>query len=303
MGIWPNSDSTGEGAFEHELPSLRERLLDFIRKATREAKMRTTWTEPDAQFERALDPFVAGMLAPSAPFLKDVSRLVARIAPAGFCNSLSRVLLNLSSPGIPDIYQGNELWNFALVDPDNRRPVDFALRTRVLGEMEQLDALRETDRATAVASLVRGAADGKIKFYLTRTLLRARRAKPEFWRQASYRPLSPVGSGSKHLICFSREYRGEVRLAIASRLAFTLAKGAPPTGEIWGDTRIPLPAEFGEVDRWTCGVAGHYVRVFRDAGGSVSRAADALSYAPVALLGPALAPSVASGAAIRDSNF
>src|SRR5581483_11596637 len=112
----------------------RDRLNQYMLKAAREAKTRTTWTDPDPDYEGALANFIAQILEPhdDAPFLSDVARLVSRIAPAGAWNALGRIAVHLTAPGTPDIYQGDELWNFALVDPDNRRQVDFGARAQAL---------------------------------------------------------------------------------------------------------------------------------------------------------------------------
>ena len=134
VGIWPLAP-LGVG----DLDVLRERLAEYMVKAVREAKLRTTWTDPDEEFEAALHANVAALLAPerSPRFLDDLERFVARIAPAGLWNALARTVLHLASPGIPDVYMGDELWTFALVDPDNRRPVDYDSRRRVLDEVER----------------------------------------------------------------------------------------------------------------------------------------------------------------------
>ncbi len=149
VGIWPLAP-LGVG----DLDVLRERLAEYMVKAVREAKLRTTWTDPDEEFEAALRANVAALLAPerSPRFLDDLERFVARIAPAGLWNALARTVLHLASPGIPDVYMGDELWTFALVDPDNRRPVDYDSRRRVLDEVERGTGRDEASREAFLGS-------------------------------------------------------------------------------------------------------------------------------------------------------
>src|SRR6185436_18193203 len=140
VALWPPPRS---GRRRDDLPErawrdlARERLTAYALKAAREAKTRTSWVDPDMAYERALADFVAAILEPSedAPFLIDVARLVSHIAPLGASNALARVAVHLTAPGTPDIYQGDELWNFALVDPDNRRPIDYEIRTKAMAEL------------------------------------------------------------------------------------------------------------------------------------------------------------------------
>src|SRR6185503_21353172 len=167
------------------------RLKQYMIKAVREAKTRTSWVDPDAEYEKAMEAFIAAVLEPrdDAPFLSDVARFVSRIALPAAWNSLSRIALHLTSPGVPDIYQGDEAWNFALVDPDNRRPVDYAMRAKILSKPlpEQLDPF-----------------DNQTKLGLTRALLQVRRSNPELFAEGVYRPLIVTGARAAHVVAFVR---------------------------------------------------------------------------------------------------
>ena len=234
VGIWPAPRS---GRRADDLPErawrdrARERLEKYMLKAVKEAKTRTSWTEPDADYEGALKHFIAAVLEPSedAPFLSDLARFVSRIAPAGHWNALSRALLHLTAPGTPDTYRGDELWFFALVDPDNRRPVDYAERQR---ELEELDG---------------GVSEGdseELKLDVLRRALHSRRAHPLLFSRGSYRPLEVRGERASHLVAFLREREDERALVIAPRLLASLPERATGIYD-WGNTEIVLPDELG----------------------------------------------------------
>ncbi|MBV9881245.1 MAG: malto-oligosyltrehalose synthase, partial [Gemmatirosa sp.] len=182
VGVWPADGAPADG----ERAALRDRVAAYVRKAAREAKAQTSWVDGDAEYEAALDGFVGGLLdgPAGAPFREELGRLVARVARAGWWTSLARTALQLASPGTPDTYQGGELWSLALVDPDNRRPVDFAHRAALL------DAL---DGEIDPAALVAGAADGRIKQHVIRELLQLRRGDPPLFAAGSYEPVVAEG--------------------------------------------------------------------------------------------------------------
>ncbi|HWB42394.1 MAG TPA: malto-oligosyltrehalose synthase, partial [Gemmatimonadales bacterium] len=183
VGVWPLAP-LGVGHLEQ----LRDRLSEYMLKAVREAKLRTSWTDPDEAFERALGDDIAALLDPhrSPRFLDDLERFVGLVARPGFWNAVSRTLLHLTSPGVPDLYQGDELWNLALVDPDNRRPVDFALRQRLLEEVERGTMGDAASRESFLSHLVAAPEDGRLKLHVIRAALAARRTRPEAFHSRRY---------------------------------------------------------------------------------------------------------------------
>jgi (1->4)-alpha-D-glucan 1-alpha-D-glucosylmutase len=206
----------------------RERLTQYMLKAVKEAKQRTSWVDPDAEYEAAVKGFIAAVLEPSddAPFLSDVARFVSRIALAGAWNSLARIAVHLTAPGVPDIYQGDEAWNFTLVDPDNRRPVDYALRASVLAR-------------PSAASL--DPFDHQTKLTITRALLRLRRNEPDLFARGSYRPLEVRGVRADRVLAFARSDGARHVITVAGRRLCTLTASSPD--DWWGDTRVELPTD------------------------------------------------------------
>jgi (1->4)-alpha-D-glucan 1-alpha-D-glucosylmutase len=196
-------------------PLARERAHAYAEKAAREAGTSTTWTDPDEEFEGRLHALVDAAYDDPTTHA-EIEGFVARIAPFGRSNSLSQKLLQLTMPGIPDVYQGTELWDFSLVDPDNRRPVDYAVRRRLLASLDagEVPVVDET---------------GAAKLLVVSRVLRARRDHPEWF--AGYEPVEVSGSGVEHVVAFDR---GGV-VAVATRLPVGLA------AEGWHDTCLKLP--------------------------------------------------------------
>lgn len=209
--------------------STRDRLIEYTIKAARESKTRTSWVEPNGAYEDAVKRFVTAILTPSedAPFLVDVARLVSCIATAGAWNSLARVAVHLTSPGTPDTYQGDELWNFTLVDPDNRRPVDYVRRTTLL------------HAATPDLSGPPDPYDGRRKLHVVQRLLTLRRDQPDLFTRGTYRPLIATGARRDNVVAFVRSFEQHHVVTIAPRLICSLLKAAP--SEWWADTAIELP--------------------------------------------------------------
>jgi (1->4)-alpha-D-glucan 1-alpha-D-glucosylmutase len=185
----------------------RTRLLAYMRKAAREAKVRTSWTETDADYERALDAFVHATLEASEdlPFLSDVARFTAAIAPQGFRNALARIVLQFASPGFPDLYRGTELWNFTFVDPDNRRPVDFDKRVNALADLDPKEVLRGAASGEIPLS------DDRVKLALTAQLARFRREHADLFLAGDYRPAL---QGVPGIFAFTRRTAAEECIAI-----------------------------------------------------------------------------------------
>jgi (1->4)-alpha-D-glucan 1-alpha-D-glucosylmutase len=225
------------------------RIENYMLKSIREAKEYTSWINRNDEYEEAMSAFVKGLLTPSerTRFLNDFLPFQARIARLGMWNSLSQTLLKLTSPGVPDIYQGNELWDFSLVDPDNRRPVDYAHRERVF---DSIQLCCNEPSAPAVKCVLENATDGRLKLYLIWKTLALRKQRPDIFRLGEYLPLELHGAKANHLVAFLRKFEGASLLVAVPRLVATLLGDAdrPPTGaEIWGNTHIVLPAS--ECDR------------------------------------------------------
>jgi len=251
------SDHNAEYLFYQTLvgawPLERERILDYMRKAAREAKLHTSWTAPNEEYERSLAGFVEGALD-NAEFIADLKTFVAPLVWPGRVNALAQTLIKLTAPGVPDFYQGGELWNVTLVDPDNRRPVDYALRRRLLSEM----------RCATVEQVLARADEGLPKLWLIRQALDLRRRQPQlFGRDGDYNPLRARGTHAAHAIAFSR---GGDAISIAPRLPLTL-------GGDWADTTMALPS-----GRWRNEMTGDIVD-----GGEIALA-KLLARFPVALL-------------------
>lgn len=207
-----------------------DRMKQYVIKAVREAKLRTSWTEPDEAYEATLIDFVTAILDAHEddPFLSDVSRLVARIAPIAQWNSLSRMLLHLTMPGTPDLYQGDEAWNFTLVDPDNRRPVNYTARQSSLGAVQ----------AMTVSSVEEIAGHVNAKTWLAHRLLEARRAHPTLFADGSYAPLVVRGPRARHIVAFERRLGDERAIVIAPRL-LGASVGTSSEGD-WLETSVQI---------------------------------------------------------------
>ncbi len=241
VGLWPFA-RTPEAWMD-----VRARLRDYMLKAAREAKCGTSWVKPDSGYEEALMAFVEGATDPKAhaDTLDRLEAFVAPVARVGLWNALSQAALKFMAPGVPDLYQGTELWDFSLVDPDNRRPVDYEERMRTLAELARLEELDERSRAATLAQWVGRPEDGRVKMHLTHRLLRLRRAHPGIFMRGGYEALYAKGERARHLICFARCHEDRALLVVVPRHYWALTEGGrrPPTGvDAWGGTRIPLPA-------------------------------------------------------------
>jgi len=218
LGSWP---------FEPE-PDYTERIQQYMAKALKEAKVNSSWTEPNEAWEQAVARFVERILGDDA-FLADFRPFAEDLARIGATNSLAHLVLKCTSPGVPDFYQGTEIWDLSLVDPDNRRPVDYARRRTLLGSGD---------------SLLADWKSGRIKLHLTRALLRHRRGNAGFYQEADYEPLVPTGRLAGHIVAFSRRHgRGQL-VVVAPRLIAEF--GDFPVGDIWEDAALALPS-----GRWT----------------------------------------------------
>jgi (1->4)-alpha-D-glucan 1-alpha-D-glucosylmutase len=253
IGVWP---TTLGPAVTNAPGDLIARLSEYMIKAVKEAKVHTSWLTPNEPYEHAVRTFVERVLtgAPGARLLAAFLPFQQRIAWLGMVNSLAQVVLKIGSPGVPDFYQGTDMWDLSLVDPDNRRPVDFECRRRALADVDALLAMDASSRAREIASWMDNWTDGKIKLLVTAAALRLRRAHPELFLGGQYLPLPvevPVHAGA---VAFARVAESGSILIIAPRLfsrAVTGERPVPLGGECWKTSRVMLPPELRD-------------RVFRD---------------------------------------
>ncbi len=232
VGAWPLDGLLGLD--EHTRPDLIRRIQDYMVKALKEAKINSSWIEPDEEWENATLAFVAGVLEPvqNAVFLENFDRFTRRVAALGAINSLTQTVLKCTTPGVPDFYQGCEIWDFSLVDPDNRRPVDYAHRQRLLA------SLPAASPASASALLADWPSE-QIKLFLTQKLLHLRRSHPALFQSGSYRPLEIDGSFAHKIVGFLRDDGRQKVAVLVPRLTAPLA--FPPIGSVWEETTCLLP--------------------------------------------------------------
>jgi (1->4)-alpha-D-glucan 1-alpha-D-glucosylmutase len=262
-------------------PISAERMQSYITKAMREAKVATSWVSQNDRYEEAMRRFTATVLDPrrSREFLRDLGEFHARVARAGMVNGLAQVLVKITAPGIPDFYQGTELWDLSLVDPDNRRPVDFALRRRLLA---QLAAQVEStpDLPGLARQLATSPEDGRVKLYLIHRALGFRREHRALFLGGEYQPVEGVGPWAEHLCAFMRALGPQAALVVVPRLLASRGFDGLPVGEAcWESTRLRVPVSPGTVFRDV--FTGHRLKV--DGDGAVLLA-QALADFPVALL-------------------
>jgi (1->4)-alpha-D-glucan 1-alpha-D-glucosylmutase len=276
LGAWP-ADLTGvENPPPEELRSLAERVEEAMVKSMREAKLRSTWASPNAAYEEAVLGFVRDALDLTRPnaFLSAFLPFQERVARLGVRNSLVQTALKLTLPGMPDIYQGAELWDLSLVDPDNRRPVDYAKRVKLL---EEVAALLERSRRTAMLKLLEDWRDGRIKLAVIATLLAHRRHRPKLFAQGGYEPLIATGSRADQICAFARCHDEGALFVAAARF--------PARCEVepdWTGTEIPWPQAASSETHWRDLLDG---RVLERRGEGVGVAA-VLGGMPVAVLVP-----------------
>ena len=245
-GTWPFEPM--DAAQEQDY---RARIAAYMLKASREAKVFTSWLNPSEAHETALTRFVETTLAPEhSAFRDDFLPVARRVAAAGIYNSLAQVAIKILAPGVPDFYQGTELWDFSLVDPDNRRPVDYGRRRDLLAALD--DERARSGAAALAAALMTEPRHDRLKLYSSSTLLRFRRSEPQLFAEASYVPLTARGARQEHVFAFARELAGRRVLVVVPRLVATLTAGpdVPPLGEaIWSDTELMLPTGWGPAYR------------------------------------------------------
>ncbi|MBR0654627.1 malto-oligosyltrehalose synthase [Plastoroseomonas arctica] len=265
LGAWPPGldASDVEGTAE-----LRTRVAAWQEKALREAKRHSEWAVPDEAYEQACTGFLDHLFDPSrqAPVLGEIAALAERLSPAGAINGLAQLLLRCTAPGVPDLYQGTELWDFSLVDPDNRRPVDFPLRERSLAD------------GTPPAQLLNHWRDGRVKQAILHRALLHRARHPALYAEGSYEPLAVEGPMAGHVLAFGRRLGKQRSVTVVTRLAARLVEQRPHVApELWAETKLVLPR--------------HYLGIMRDSllqeaapSAPSIRIGDLLRHLPVALL-------------------
>ncbi|MDR3670111.1 MAG: malto-oligosyltrehalose synthase [Holophaga sp.] len=241
LGVWPFAEPDAQG-----LADLAERVEAYMLKAGREAKLRSSWIQPQTEYEEATRDFVRALLAPGPGnrFLQDFLPFQRRVARAGAFTSLAQQLLKLTAPGVPDFYQGSEGWDFSLADPDNRRAVDYgALRAALDG----IQAAHHDQGAAACArELLEHLPDGRIKLYLIWKTLAFRRGQEALFRDGAYLPLKLGGARADHALAFARRKAGQCLVVVVPRLFDGLLgpEGQLPIGRaVWADTWVELPPE------------------------------------------------------------
>ena len=270
VGAWPLTPD--------EEPAFRERIEQYLVKAMREAKVNTSWLSPDEAHEQAVIGFVRRILDPGRPFLARFRPFQRRVSSIGIMNSLAQLLIKITAPGVPDFYQGSELWDFSMVDPDNRRPIDYERRRSILADLPApgIDASR---------ALFESRNDGRVKLFVMRHALAVRAAIRPVFDRGSYVPLDIVGTHADRLFAFLRRDGDAVAVTCVPRLVGALvdmASGTLPP-DAWRDTALVLPADLaGTV--LTNAFTGEEVVAGEDPGGPRVPLMTLLAHLPVALL-------------------
>lgn len=243
IGAWP-LDLMGENRLKNSTGNFIQRIQAYMNKAIREAKVLSSWSNPNEEYEQAVAEFIARILDPNRGrrFLAEFLPFQQRVAETGMLNSLVQVSLKLTCPGVPDIYQGTELWNLDLVDPDNRRPVDFQRREKLLSAVREIDRLDDGARLRAIDEMRRNWHDGRIKLFIVYKLLALRAEHSDLFARGDYRPLEPSGAGANGIMAFARG-TGHASIIVLVRLhspaepepSFQVTLPEDHRGEAWTD--------------------------------------------------------------------
>jgi (1->4)-alpha-D-glucan 1-alpha-D-glucosylmutase len=238
VGAWPLGSDAGEHA------AFVERIQRYMHKALREAKVHVSWINPHPEYDQAVRAFIARLLDQSQrnEFLEDFRPFQARVAELGFYNSLSQTVLRLAAPGIPEIYQGAELWELNLVDPDNRGPVDFTRRQAVLAELRGRTEAAGADLARLAGELLAQRQDGRVKLYVVECALAYRREHAQLFLRGDYVPLEVSGACANHVCAFARSHDDEEVIVVVPRLLSRLPGPGMPLGPgVWDEDAVILP--------------------------------------------------------------
>jgi (1->4)-alpha-D-glucan 1-alpha-D-glucosylmutase len=281
IGAWPLAPAASSAA-----PDFVERIQAYMLKAIREAKIHTSWINPNGAYEEAMRAFIAAILAgdPRSRFRADFAAFHRPVAFLGGLNGLGQAVLKVAAPGVPDLYQGSELWDLNLVDPDNRRPVDFAARERALAELRA--RLEGGDLKVLIGELLAHWEDGRLKLYTLHRALECRGAWPDVFRSGAYVPLRTEGRHAAHLCALARVGPARAVVVAVPRLMARLTAMATrlPLGvEVWDDTAVVLPPEVGR-GPFHHVYTGASVGAIERGGGLVLSVAELLAEFPVALL-------------------
>ena len=279
VGAWP-----GGSLNEEELALFRERIAAYMQKAIKEAKVHTSWVNPNEAYDRAVETFVREVLVADggAGFLDDFSEFHKPIAGAGMLNSLAQTLIKMTAPGVPDFYQGTELWDLNLVDPDNRRPVDFGRRRNILEDFKRAES---GARAGLLCDMLSQWQDGRVKLYLIYKTLNFRREHRELFQSGDYLPLYADGKFREHICAFARRFDGRWVIVAAPRLMMRLVEsGCIPLGAAtWQQERLALPSNTPA--RWRNILTGEILTTTQaKAGRNALLLREILASFPVALL-------------------
>ena len=240
VGAWPIASAHEQHGADEPFTL---RIREYMTKAVREAKQQTSWRRPDEDFEQALDSFIERIMAEFGRegLADEVAAFARRVAPHGAVNSLAQMLLRITSPGIPDTYQGTELWSFTLVDPDNRAPVDYNERRRLL---DDLGDLADSPRPEDVRALLDSWHDGRIKLLFTTLALRCRARNDDVFNHGSFVPLQAEGARAENVLAFARILDGKGCVTVVPRWTTQLrGPGELPRADAWADTTLALPDE------------------------------------------------------------
>jgi (1->4)-alpha-D-glucan 1-alpha-D-glucosylmutase len=289
VGLWPSprgsrraDDLPDDAWFE----GAAERLERYMMKAVKEAKAHTSWTDPDEHYEESVKRFVRAILdrKGDATFLQDVARFVHTIARAGMWNSLARLLIHYTVPGTPDTYQGDELWNYTLVDPDNRRPVNYEHRLAYLAELAMKGATADA-RAVLLRELACAPEDPRLKLLVVRQALHSRRSLPSLFRDGDYAPLAATGTCADHVFAFARRHGEQAAITIVPRLTMPMLRGERKqvVGEAWGNTRLQLAADLAG-RTWRSAITSSEIRAERTADGGTLGLSRLFADLPIDLL-------------------
>jgi len=267
--------------FEPHPAEFVERMKNHMTKALREAKTNSSWLEPDEEHEGAVRSFIMEILDPSCgnEFLREFLPFQRKIAYYGMFNSLSQALIKITSPGVPDFYQGSELWDLNLVDPDNRRPIDFERRRELLDAV-----MRAADSPSRLGELLSGFEDGRIKLYEIHKALESRERRSRLFLEGDYTPVSVRGAYRDHIAAFCRRYRDDWSITVVPRLLSRLIRaGERPLGSrVWEDTCIILPK--GAREYWTDCLSNNEFSVEKDGENYILQIGNLFNQLPVALL-------------------
>lgn len=243
VGAWPLHL---EG--EEERRQFVQRIQQYMDKALHEAKVNLSWLNPNPEYSAGMNQFIERVLTPQQRgranlFWESMQKFLPQVMYFGALNSLTQTLLKLTCPGVPDIYQGQETWDFSLVDPDNRRAVDFDSRKQACAEL--CAQMRAGDLREVCHKLLQDYRDGRLKLWVTMLGLDVRQRHRDLFRTGSYLPLHANHGKDEHVLAFARQHAGDIAIVAAPRLACTLMKGREeaPIGGVWGDSELVLPAE------------------------------------------------------------